>query len=90
MQKRKFPQYLSSPFQILFLEMDDLSIMFTFFFLAAIFRRMEFFGIALVAPYFSIKIKKKYPRGYLKHVMYFLGIIRFKGYPSSFEIHFLE
>lgn len=89
MQEKKFPQYLSSPYQILWFETDDLAIVMIFFLLALLFGHI-FWLMVLVGPYIYTKIKKRYPRGFLRHILYFLGLIKMKGYPSYFEKEFTE
>lgn len=89
MGKKRFPQYLSSPLQVLWFEPDELGIMLISFVLAMIYG--GFFWILLVlAPWFYSKTKRKYPRGFLKHVLYFAGIAHVKGYPIFFEETFIE
>jgi len=41
-------------------------------------------------PYFFIKAKRKGGRGYFKHLLYFWGLTRLKGYPSHFIRNFQE
>ena len=45
---------------------------------------------AFVVPFYYGKVKKRYPRGFVKHVGYLLGIITFKGYPGYFQQKFRE
>jgi len=89
MQKKRFPQYLSSPFQVLWFETDELIIAFAFLIFALIFGYL-FWLLLFVGPYLYTRLKKKYPRGFLRHVLYFIGLIRIKGYPSYFEREFIE
>jgi len=87
--KKKFPQYLSKPFQILWFESDDLVIMLIFFVFAITFGSL-FWLVMFAAPYLYSKLKKRYPRGFFRHTLYFLGLIKLKGYPSYFEKEFQE
>jgi type IV conjugative transfer system protein TraL len=89
MQKKRFPQYLSSPFQVLWFETDELVIVVVFLIFALIFGYL-FWLLLFVGPYLYTRLKKKYPRGFLRHVLYFIGLIRIKGYPSYFEKEFFE
>jgi type IV conjugative transfer system protein TraL len=89
MQKKRFPQYLSSPFQVLWFETDELVIVVVFLIVALIFGYL-FWLLLFVGPYLYTRLKKKYPRGFLRHVLYFIGLIRIKGYPSYFEKEFFE
>ena len=89
MKSKRFPQYLSSPFQILWFETDDLAIIAVFFVLALLLGGL--FWVALfVAPYLYSMVKRLYPRGYLRHVLYFVGLINMKPYPNYFDNNFLE
>lgn len=85
----RIPQYLHKPHQILFMDADEFALVITLFFFALIFGYI-FWVLLLVLPYFYFKGKKKYPRGFLKHFLYRLGIIQFKGAPSYFEKRFNE
>lgn len=85
----KFPRYLSSPFQVLWFETDELGIILMFFVLAMMFGYL-FWILLFTGPYYYGKLKKNYPRGFLKHTLYFLGLKPLKGYPSYFEKEFLE
>ena len=87
--KTKFPQYLSKPFQVLWFETDDLIIMLIFFVFAITFGNICWV-LMFVAPYIYSKLKKKYPRGFFRHTLYFMGLINLKGYPSYFEREFHE
>lgn len=88
--KRKFPQYLTAPFQVLWFETDDLGIILIFLTLTLIFESMFWVALLFVGPYIYLKMKKKYPRGFLKHLQYFTGLNDMKGYPSFFEKEFIE
>ena len=51
----------------------------------------NFFLIALFfCPYLYSKAKKKYPRGFLKLVLYQMGFIKLNGYPNYFMKTFIE
>jgi type IV conjugative transfer system protein TraL len=87
--KKRFPQYLSAPFQVLFLESDEMVIFMVCFTLAMIFGNI--FWLTLIAgPYFYSMAKKRNPRGFFRHILYFFGITEMKGYPSYFEKEFYE
>lgn len=89
MTGKKAPQYLSAPFQILWWDVDVWGIVLFFAFLAFTLGHI-FFALAVIVPYAYSKAKKKYSRGFLKHVFYFAGFSDFQGYPSFFEEKFLE
>ncbi len=84
---RRFPQYLSAPFQVLWFETDELGVLVIFFLLAMVFGSF-FWLLIVVGPYLYSRVKRKYPRGFLKHSLYFLGILKMKGYPLFFEQRF--
>jgi len=86
--KRRFPQYLSSPFQVLWFETDELGIIFLFFTVALIYGGVSWIML-LAGPWMYSKLKKKYPRGFLRHLLYFMGLVSMKGYPSYFEEEFI-
>ena len=87
---KTFPQYLSKPYQVLWFEPDDMIMAYA---AAIIFGFMiggVFWVIVPIVPFAYGRMKKKYPRGFIKHVGYFLGIITFKGYPGFFQQKFRE
>lgn len=85
-----FPQYLSKPYQVLWFEPDDM----VFMYAAIVLFGLKIGGYAWfvvpVVPIMYARIKKNYPRGFIKHVGYFLGITTFKGYPGFFQQKFRE
>lgn len=85
----RIPQYLHRPHQILFFDAEDMALIMLLFVLAMMFGYI-FWLLLFVVPYIYMKTKKKYPRGTLKHVIYRLGLIHFKGSPSIFEKKFME
>jgi len=89
MTKCKFPQYLGSPLQVLWLETDDLCLFFAFFTLAMIFGGVNWI-LAFGAPWIYSKLKRRYTKGFLVHFMFIIGLIEFKGYPIYFEKEFYE
>jgi type IV conjugative transfer system protein TraL len=89
LENERFPQYLHRPYQVLWFETDDMGIISLCFILAIIFGGLFWVGL-IVIPFLYMKFKKTYPRGYLRHLMYFMGIIRFKKYPDFFVKEFVE
>lgn len=87
---KQFPQYLSKPYQVLWFEPDDMIIMLV----GGIIFGVQVGGwcwlLVVIIPYGYQRLKKNYPRGFIKHVGYFLGVSNFKGYPSFFQQKFLE
>ena len=88
-RNRRFPQYLSSPVQVLWFEADELAIILLSFMVASIFKGYFWFTV-LIAPFLYTRYKLRYPRGFLKHMLYFSGIKELQHYPSAFHKEFLE
>lgn len=86
----RVPQYLSSPLQIYIFESDEVGL------IAGIVGWIMIFGgwlsvISLFAvPYLYRKTKLRYPKGFLKHLSYFLGLKDMAPYPGPFENLFHE
>lgn len=89
MTTRKFPQYLSKPFQILWFEMDEIMIFFFFLTMALIYGKWLWL-VFLVVMYLYSKTKRNQARGFLKHVLYAFGLIQMKQYPDYFTQEFHE
>jgi len=86
---RKFPQYLSRPFQVLWFEVDELAIFLFTLTVALVYGGMAW--IAFVAiQYFYTRTKRNKPRGFLKHVLYVCGFLQMKNYPGYFLQEFHE
>lgn len=87
---KMFPQYLSKPYQVLWFEPDDMVIAYS----SAVLFATQFGGWAwILVPCVIVgywRLKKSYPRGFIKHVGYFLGITTFKGYPGYYQQRFWE
>lgn len=89
MTVRKFPQYLSKPFQVLWFEVDEL-VLFLFFLTLALLYGKLMWIVFLAAQYFYTKTKRSQARGFLKHALYVLGLARMKYYPDFFQQEFHE
>jgi type IV conjugative transfer system protein TraL len=89
MQNAKFPRYLSSPLQVLWFESDEIALIAICYTLGLLFGLIGWI-MMVVVPYLYSRIKKNYPRGFLKHCLYFIGLLHLKGYPIFFEKEFLE
>lgn len=85
----RFPQYLSQPFQILWFEPDDMAFMAVGFIFAQKFGGI-FWILMFALPWIYGRMKKRYPRGFLRHTLYFVGIAPMRGYPHFFQKHFLD
>jgi type IV conjugative transfer system protein TraL len=89
MATRKFPQYLSKPFQILWFELDEVLVFFFFLTMALIYGKWLWLGF-VVAQYSYSKTKRNQTRGFLKHMLYVLGLVQLKNYPDYFTQEFHE
>ena len=82
-------KYLHKPFRLLWFESDELFV----FFLGAV---LGFYiSLWLLPMFFTLgviirKTKEKQPRGFVRHFFYYIGVLRFKGYPTFFESEFQE
>ena len=86
----QFPQYLSKPYQVLWFEPDDMAVALVGLVIFGTRIGGWFWLLVPLVPVFYSRLKRNYPRGFIKHVGYFLGINSFKGYPTYFQQKFLE
>ena len=84
-----FPQYLSAPLQVLWFEADELAVMIIFFTISSLYGGWFWLSLIL-GPFFYLRIKKNYPKSFIKHLLYFAGLKTPRNYPSFFEKLFLE
>ena len=87
----QFPQYLSKPYQVLWFEPDDIALIIA----AAMIFGVRIggwmgWGLVIATPVLYSRLKRNYPRGFIKHIGYFLGFIPFRGCPSYFQTKFFE
>jgi type IV conjugative transfer system protein TraL len=87
--KARFPQYLSSPYQILWFESDELVMIFITFILALTVGSYTWI-LLFAGPWLYRRMKLKYPRGFLKHLLVIIGLVKIHGYPDFFEEEFRE
>jgi type IV conjugative transfer system protein TraL len=86
---KKIPQYLNSPLQFAWWEADIVMVaVFALYF--GLFLKGPFYLMIIMIPYYYSKAKKEYPRGFVRHLFYFIGLTGFKGYPAFFEKRFVE
>lgn len=85
----KCPRYLHKPIQVLWWESDEFVIVMMFFILALMFGYV-FWLFLIAGPYIYTKFKRKYPRGFLKHLLWILGFVKVEHYPSFWEKEFIE
>lgn len=87
--KVKTYQYLHKPFRLLWLESDEIFLLFIGL-LLGIYIYTIIFLIICIFVFFIRKLKNQFPRGFIKHISYFLGLFKFKHYPTFFETEFQE
>jgi len=86
---RKFPQYLSRPFQVLWFEVDELAIFLFTLTIALVYGGMAWIAFVVI-QYFYTRTKRSKPRGFLKHILYVCGFLQMKNYPGYFHQEFHE
>jgi type IV conjugative transfer system protein TraL len=86
---KKFPQYLSKPFQVLWFEVDELVIFLFSLTFALIYGKIMWL-VFVLTQYFYTRTKRKKPRGFFKHILYVLGFVKMKNYPEYFQREFHE
>jgi hypothetical protein len=86
---RKFPQYLSKPFQVLWFEVDEL-VLFLFFLTLSLLYGKLMWIVFLISQYSYTKTKRSQARGFLKHVLYVFGLVKMNHYPDYFQQEFHE
>ena len=89
MKRVPFPQYLSRPMQFLWWESDELAVILLFVGLAMMFGGVFWF-LPFLGSYAFVRLKREYQKDFLRHVFYFLGLTRLKGYPEYWEREFSE
>ncbi len=86
----KFPRHLNAPLQIIFFEADDIGVFMILLFIAMTFKHWILYVLMILGTWQYRRIKSKYPRGFLLHVLYFWGLVDLSRYPSAFENVFIE
>lgn len=86
----KVPQRLNAPYQILWFEEDDISIGSIAIALMVIDGSLLSFLASVAICFTYWHFKKRYPRSFLKHMLYYAGLMTLKGYPTTFQKEFHE
>lgn len=86
---KSFPQYLGKPIQVLWFELDEL-IIFLFTLTIALIYGGFMWIIFIGVQWFYTLTKRKHAKGFLKHILYMLGLLEMKNYPEYFEKEFHE
>ena len=85
----RVPVYLSKPARVLFFDSDDVC-MFVLFLCVGLTLGGWLNIVTIAGPVAYYKIKKRYPAGFLSHMIYFAGLKDFAHYPGFFHKHFYE
>jgi len=86
----EFPQYLSSPTQILWWEFDQLAIAMLSFMVALLQGGWLMWVTFFLVQFFYARAKKNRPRGFMQHIIYMFGLSNINNYPEYFEQVFHE
>ena len=89
MSKVKVPQYMHLPLQILWFDIEELMVIMVLYVVGLVFGGWAWVSL-IIGPYFYIQVKRRKPRGFLRHFLYQLGIYRLDGYPSPHTNEFHE
>lgn len=87
--QKLFPQYLSKPIQVLWFEIDELVIFLFTLTVALIYGGITWL-LFVASQVLYTRTKRKNARGFLKHILYMLGLLDMKNYPEYFEKEFHE
>ena len=82
--KHKVPTMLNKPIMVSGIEIDVVAVVITLCFIPMILHNnWLFFGVPPLTIYYT-KAKIKYNRGFIIHLLYFIGFVKLKGCPSYF------
>ncbi len=85
----EFPRYLHQPYRFLWFEKDEVYIMVGVYILSLAFS-LKLLLLIPAAVYLYRREKRKWPRGFLRHAGYRLGVFSFPGYPGGLAEKFFE
>ena len=85
-----FPQYMSSPTQVLWWEVDQLAIAALSFTAALLQGGILTWILFVVVQILYARIKRNRPRGFLQHLIYMFGLSKLNEYPEYFQQEFNE
>ncbi|MDY0300517.1 MAG: type IV conjugative transfer system protein TraL [Trichlorobacter sp.] len=85
----RFPKYLSSPLHILWWEIDEVAIIMMCLCMCLLFGNIWWI-LLFVLPVVYSQLKKRAEKGFLKHLLYQLGLVKIDGYPHYYEQEFYE
>lgn len=85
----RLPQYLHGPVQILWFGSDEFILVMSTIFVAAIVGGLVGWMLILALLLF-IPWKRTKPRGFLSHLTWRWGLVRFRHYPGPTQTRFFE
>ena len=87
--QRPMPQYLSAPLQVVWFESDEVGLIIMAFTMAMIFGGFSWLLLPAV-PFVYSRVKRSQPKGFLRHLLYYAGLMKMYGYPDFWEKEFSE
>jgi len=87
--KERMPKYLHKPLQILWFDVNEIVMIVIFYMFAMMFGGLAWF-LVILGPLILIPFKRKQPRGYIQHVICYLGYSKMIGYPLPVSKRFRE
>lgn len=77
----RVPKFMHLPLQILWFDTEEISIIMIGYTIGLVFGGLAWIALVL-GPVFYIPIKRKQPRGFMKHMLFRIGLAHLKGYPG--------
>lgn len=90
MSNNRFPQYLSSPVQVLWFELDEVGLIFTCLSLALVFGGWFWWLSVIVIPWIYRIFKSRHPKGFANNLIYLFGLKELPHYPGAFQNRYEE
>ncbi|TCK58446.1 type IV conjugative transfer system protein TraL [Seleniivibrio woodruffii] len=84
------PQYLHKPNKVMMLDMDEFAVFANAVAMGIILKSLIVFIIGVFLFFAYRKAKNKYPRGFLRHIPYIVGLKQFHNFPNIFIRSFKE
>ena len=90
MEPKRVPEYLDRPMTVVMFDMDEVIV-----FIACLYVWFMFGGwllalFSVVVPWLYHRKKQDNPRGYIQHLLYFVGLQKLHNYPEYFDYEFHE
>ena len=90
MEPKRVPEYLDRPMTVVMFDMDEVIIFIVCLYVWFMFGGWLLGALVMVVPWIYHKKKAENPRGYIQHLVYFIGLQKFKNYPEYFDYEFNE